>query len=68
MGEELWRSGVALMLIADRTDAAAMAETAVRQIETAHETARLWGQEQWASYFELQLAKAQAIRDRLGGL
>ena len=56
------------MLIADRTAAAAMAETAVRQIETAYETARLGGQQQWASYFELQLAKDQAIRDRLGGL
>jgi hypothetical protein len=39
----------------------------VRQIETAYETARLGGHGQWASYFEAQLAKAQAIRDRLGG-
>ncbi len=37
--------GVALMLIADRTNDAALAETAVQQIETAYETERSGGQE-----------------------
>ena len=36
--------GVALMLIADRANDAAMAETAVQQIETAYETERSGGQ------------------------
>ena len=58
--------GVALMLIADLTDGANMAETAVRQIETAYETTRSGGDEQLSAYFQAQLAKAQAIRDRLG--
>ena len=43
----------------------AVAETAVRQIETAFETTRSGGQEQWAAYYEEQLPKARAIRDRL---
>jgi hypothetical protein len=53
------------MLIADRTNDLVVAETAVRQIETAYETVRFGGQEQSASYFEVQLAKARATRDRL---
>ena len=59
--------GVALMLIADRTNDVVVAETAVRQIETAYETLRSGGQEQWAAFYEEQLPKARAIRDRLGG-
>ena len=55
------------MLIADLTNGANMAETAVRQIETAYETTRSGGDEQSSAYFQAQLAKAQAIRDRLGG-
>jgi hypothetical protein len=55
------------MLIADRTNDPVVAETAVRQIETAFETLRSGGQEQWAAYFEARLAKARAIRDRLKG-
>ena len=55
------------MLIADRTDDLVVAETAVRQIETAYETLPSGGQEQWASYFAEQLTKARAICDRLGG-
>jgi tetratricopeptide (TPR) repeat protein len=57
--------GVTLMLIADRTNSLVVAETAVRQIETAYETLRSGGHEQWAAYFEAQLAKARSIRDRL---
>ena len=42
----LGNQGVALMLIAERTDDLVVAETAVRQIETAYETLRSGGQEQ----------------------
>ena len=52
------------MLIADRTNDAVVAETAVKQLETAYETMRSGGQE---LYFAEQLAKARAIRDRVGG-
>jgi hypothetical protein len=44
-----------------------MAETAAAQIETAYETLRDGGHQQWAAYYEQQLPKAQAIRDRLKG-
>ena len=59
--------GVAMMLIADRTNNGAMAETAFHQIQTAVEM--LWSTEhkQWAAYFNEQLTEAQAIRDRLKG-
>jgi hypothetical protein len=40
------------MLMADRTNDLALAETAVRQIETAYETLRGGGQEAWAAVFE----------------
>jgi len=59
--------GVALMLIADRTNDASVAETAVQQIETAYETTRAGGDEQLSAVFEAQLPKARAIRDRLKG-
>ena len=59
--------GVAMMVIADRTNDAAIAEAAVRQIEMAYETTQSGGQEQWSAYFHAQLPKAQAIRDRLKG-
>ncbi len=59
--------GVAMTLIADRTNDDAMAEAALRQIEAAYETLRSGGQEQSAAYYEAQLPKAQAIRDRLKG-
>ena len=55
------------MLIADRNNDAAGAEAAVRQIETAYETARSGGDEHTSADFEAQLAKARAIRDRLKG-
>jgi hypothetical protein len=54
------------VLIADRTNDLVEA-AAARQIETAYETLRSGGQEQWAAYFEAQPAKARAIRDRRKG-
>ena len=59
--------GVAMMRIADRIENGALAETAAQQIEAAYETTRSGGQGQWAAYYEEQLSKAQAIRDRLKG-
>jgi hypothetical protein len=59
--------GVAMMQIAERTNDGALAETAVAQIETAYATLRDGGQAPGAAYFQAQLAKAQAIRDRLKG-
>jgi hypothetical protein len=59
--------GVAMMVIADRTDDAALAETAVQQIEAAYEMTQSGGHEQWAAYYRAQLARAQAVRDRLKG-
>jgi hypothetical protein len=53
-----------LMLIADRTKDAVIAETALRHIETAYETLRSGGHEQWAACFEAQLPPVRAIRDR----
>ena len=58
--------GGAMILIADRTNDGALAETAVTQIAAAYETLRDGGQERWAAYFEIQLPKAQEVRDRLG--
>ena len=55
------------MLIADRTNDAAMAEIAFQHIQTAVETLRSGGHQRWAAEFEAQLLKAQAIRDRLKG-
>lgn len=52
------------MLIADRANDCAMAETAVQQIET---TLRDGGQQRWAAYFQQQLLSARAIRDWLRG-
>jgi hypothetical protein len=59
--------GLVLMLIADRNNDGAVAETAVQQIEAAYEGLRSAGQEQGSAYFSEQLAKAKAIRDRLRG-
>jgi hypothetical protein len=53
-----------MMVIADRTDDAALAETAVQQIEAAYEMTQSGGQ-QWAAYYRAQLPRAQAVRDRL---
>ncbi len=65
--ESFGNQGVALMLIADRNNDAAGAETALLQIETAYETTRSGGEEQLSAYFEAQLPKARTIRDRLKG-
>jgi tetratricopeptide (TPR) repeat protein len=59
--------GFAMMLLADRTNDDPMAETAFRQIQTAVETLRSGGQQQWAAEFEAQLPQAQAIWERLKG-
>ena len=59
--------GVALVLIAGRNNDVGVAETALRQIETANDTLRSGGHEQLSAYFQAQLAKARVIRDRLGG-
>jgi hypothetical protein len=64
--ESIGSQGVALILIADRTNDLVVAEIAVRQIETAFETLRSSGQEQWSAV-EAQLNDARAIRDRLKG-
>ncbi len=53
--------GVAMMVIAERTNDAALAEAALGQIEEAYETTRSGGQEQWSAYFHAQLPRAQAI-------
>ena len=57
--------GVAMMMIADRTNDGALAEAAMTQIATAYEALRDGGHAQWAIYYEEQLPKAQAIRNRL---
>ena len=59
--------GVAMMLIADRTNDGALVETAWEQIQTAYKTLRSGGHNQWAANLTAQLTKAQAIRDRLNG-
>jgi tetratricopeptide (TPR) repeat protein len=57
--------GVALIMIADRCHDAALAESALGQIQSASDTFRSLGHEQGSSYFEGQLADARVIRDRL---
>lgn len=54
-----------MTLIADRTNSAELAETAVKQIEAAYEATRDGEQQQWAAFYEGQLPEAQAIRDQL---
>jgi hypothetical protein len=63
----LGNQGVVMMRIAERTNDGALAETAVVQIAAAYETQRDGGPAQSAAYYEEQLPKAQAIRDRLKG-
>ena len=48
------------MLTANRTNDAAVAETAVTQIEAAYETLRDGGQAAWAAYYQEQMPKARA--------
>ena len=54
-----------MMLTAERTNDATLAQTAVNQILIASETLRDGGHAPWAAMFRLQLGKAQAIHDRL---
>jgi hypothetical protein len=54
-----------MLLIADRTNDATLADAAVRQIEAALETAHAGVHEPLSNEFQAQLPKAQAIRDRL---
>ena len=55
------------MLIAGRTNDPVVGEAALRQIETAHETAREGSDEQGSAHFSEQLTKAKAICDRFKG-
>ncbi len=59
--------GEALMRLADRRSDAAMAATAVEQIEQALALLRDAGRVPLAEYYEAQLPEAQAIRERLAG-
>ncbi|HZZ26223.1 MAG TPA: tetratricopeptide repeat protein [Roseiarcus sp.] len=59
--------GIAMILIADRTNDSALAEAAVQQIEAAHETLREGGHQQGVAFYDAQLPKARAIRDRHKG-
>jgi tetratricopeptide (TPR) repeat protein len=58
--------GIALMLIAERRRDAAMAKTALSQINAAFETMRDGGNAQLAATFEQELPKARALVARLG--
>jgi uncharacterized caspase-like protein len=57
--------GMALMLITERRKDGVMAATAVSRIEMAINMARNAGDPSLAAFYELQLAKARAIRDQL---
>jgi hypothetical protein len=59
--------GVALMLLAERRRDAAIAETALSQINTAFETMRDGGHAPYAAYYEQQLPRARALVARLRG-
>jgi hypothetical protein len=63
----LGNQGLTMMVIADRTNDGALAETAFQQIQTAFDTTRDGAQAPWATYYKAQLPKAEAIRDRLKG-
>ena len=56
-----------MVLIADRTNDGALAETSVTQIELAYRTLRDGGQQRGAALFQGRLVEAEAIRDRLKG-
>jgi tetratricopeptide (TPR) repeat protein len=59
--------GVAMILIADRTNNAALAEVAAQQIEASYETLRSGGNEALAAFYQARLPGVLAIRDRLKG-
>ena len=65
--EGFGNEGVALILLAERRGDAAMAETALSQINTAFETMRDGGHAPNAAYYEGQLPKARALVARLRG-
>src|SRR5262249_22567255 len=65
--KSLGNQGVALMLVAERRRDAAMAKTALSQINTAFETMRDDGNAPSAAYYEQQLPRARAIVARLRG-
>jgi hypothetical protein len=56
---------IALMLLAERTKDAVMAQTALVQIESAIETLRAGGDERAAANFVEGLSEARRIRDAL---
>ena len=58
--------GVVLMLLAERRRDAAMAKTALSQINTAFETTRDGGDARSAAFFEGQLPRARDLVTRLG--
>jgi hypothetical protein len=60
--------GIALSLIANRSNDPVGAETAVGQIEAAYVTTRSNGDGRSAAYYQAELIKAQAIRDRLASV
>ena len=63
----LGNQGVALMLLAGRRRDAAMANTALSQINTAFETMRVGGNAPSAAYYEQQLPRARDLVARLRG-
>ena len=56
-----------MMLMADRTNDGAMAETALKQIQIALDSLSESRDVRSSIYFRAQLPRAQAIRDRLKG-
>jgi hypothetical protein len=65
--EGFGNEGVALILLAERRGDAAMAETALSQIDTAFEALRGGGDVPRAAYYEQQLPRARALVARLRG-
>jgi hypothetical protein len=61
------QEGIALMLLAERSGDAVMAETALSQINVASETMRNAGIAPSAAYYERQLPRARAVVARLRG-
>jgi hypothetical protein len=51
-----------MMVIADHTNDAAVAEAAVKQVETAYETTLSDGQEQLSGYYQEQRQRARRER------
>lgn len=66
--ESFGGEGVALMLIADRTNDPAAAAASLSQIQAASDAMRSGGDQHLAGEFQARLTKAQAIVDRLQSL